>query len=161
MQNINPSILDIYTKDGSVFQYFPQPTSTYSLDILPDTKSWSLPNNNLIKNEKLPVQLYLKWQKISSSHHYYKAIVVMPSDLENDMSPEDNRFVINILSSNIAELLLINKNGTRSLMKFKFEEYSDSDRTPIYSLPKDYRFPKWQGRTPLEPPKNFEYWQEK
>ncbi len=160
-QNINPSISNIHTKDGSVFQYFPRPTSTYSLDILPDTKSWSLPNNNLIKNEKLPVQLYLKWQKISSSHHYYKAIVVMPSDLENDMSPEDNRFVINILSNDIAELLLINKNGTRSLMKFKFQEYSDSDRTPTYSLPKDYRFPKWQGRTPLEPPKNFEYWQEK
>lgn len=158
--SINPSITNIYTKSGRVFQYFTDLGSNYSMDIISNDKNSSLLNNNKTKKEQLPVQIYLKWKKKGSLTDYYRSIIVMPHNLEVYLSNGNNRFIIQILPNNFGELKLINENGTQDLMKFIFEEFSDSNYTPKYSLPKNYQFPKWGGRIPLDKPTDFDYWQE-
>ena len=44
-------------------------------------------------------------------------------------------------------------------MRFKLVEVKDEEQPYFYSLPKGFKIPKWNGRTPIATPE-FDYWQE-
>ncbi|MCW3162491.1 DUF2931 family protein [Chryseobacterium oryctis] len=159
-KKINPSITNIITKDGSIFQYFNQSTSIYSIDTLTNSSNKNLSNNNLKKKNKLPVQMELKWKKRNSSNYYYRSIIVLPQDFESKFDFGENRLIIETLDDDFGNLYLLNSKGKQDIMKFKFDSYNNSDHRVIYSLPKGFVFPKWEGRERLTFPE-IDYWQEK
>ncbi|MCW3162490.1 DUF2931 family protein [Chryseobacterium oryctis] len=159
-KKINPSITNIITKDGSIFQYFNQSTSIYSIDTLTNSSNKNLSNNNLKKKNKLPVQMELKWKKRNSSNYYYRSIIVLPQDFESKFDFGENRLIIETLDDDFGNLYLLNFKGKQDIMKFKFDSYNNSDHRVIYSLPKGFVFPKWEGREKLTFPE-IDYWQEK
>ena len=72
----------------------------------------------------------------------------------------ENRLIIETLDNDFGNLFLINSKGKQNIMKFKFDSYNNSEHQVIYSLPKDFVFPKWKGREKLTFPE-IDYWQEK
>ena len=51
------------------------------------------------------------------------------------------------------------KKGSQKVMRFKLVEVKDEEQPYFYSLPKGFKIPKWNGRTPIATPE-FDYWQE-
>ena len=63
----------------------------------------------------------------------------------------------------IGDIYLIGKLKNEKIISFQLGVYNEHLKrlmAPGYSLPKDFVFPKWEGREPFEFPE-LDYWQEK
>jgi len=155
-----------YTKDGSII---------YSnKDPIPYIK-W---NENIklkvAKGKKLPVQFWMRWHS-RDGNEWYEAQIVLPKNLESLFIEFQNKYGNNVfltvgmdkVSENkpytFGRIWLENSKEKIEIMKFrasKFNLEKNDFEISQYSLPKDFVFPKWEGREPLEFPE-LDYWQEK
>ena len=161
----------IYTKDGSVF--------TISGDkISIEKEDWNkfqyLPNNNKVKKRKLPVQIQLDAVS-NEGNNYYSTMIVMPQDFQQIFTtpyqdPKTkqmehyDRLVFGIYKGNETGVIWLEGKGKREkLMEFKNYKAGSTDghfSAGGYSLPKNFIFPKWNGREPIVKP-TVDYYQEK
>lgn len=142
--------------------------------IVPYKKSELLNINYQTIEDKLPVQAHVQW--ISPDYEqWFEGEVVFPQDFPSTFKAFEKinaKVYIVFMMDKIdphkkftfGSLWLQGATSRRMIMKFRLSKVNIETRkleVPIYSLPKNYLFPKWQGRIPLEKPKEFEYWQEK
>ncbi|MEP6806835.1 MAG: DUF2931 family protein [Flavobacterium sp.] len=168
---VKPKIVTINSTDGSWYQSWTNKASINSIDIFKWENYNYLENNNLKRQEKLPVQIDLKW-KITNQDKMMHGILVMPQNLEelvskpyiNSISNKTeyyNRIIITSYKGGGKGILwLTGKNKKIKLMEFIMLDSEDKNIKSYYSLPKGFVFPKWEGREPLKTPE-IEYWQEK
>ena len=93
----------------------------------------------------------------------------MPVNLESKLATNNfNRFLVSIQKdtdqdSVFGYIYLVGKGKKEKVMNFKLGRYDYKKNTllaPEYILPKDFVFPKWEGREPIVFPE-LDYWQEK
>ncbi|WP_295094318.1 DUF2931 family protein [uncultured Flavobacterium sp.] len=156
--------LTFYTKDGSLFQV------DNKSSFLPwKDRFVSYPKNSdfLSRKKKLPVQIHIQWYSQDESR-WFNGDIIMPQDLEKkNNSRQFDRLIISIkkdtLDKVIGDIYLINKSKSEKIMSFQLGVYNEQLKrlmAPEYSLPKDFVFPKWEGREPIVFPE-LDYWQEK
>lgn len=168
---VKPKITTFYAKDGSWYQSWTDKESINSIDMYKWNNYDYLENNNLKRLEKLPVQIDLKWKLIDQDKMMH-GILVMPQNLEDlistpyiDTITNKREFYNRIIMSsfkggNRGILWLTGRNKKIKLMEFTMLDSEDKNIKSYYSLPKNFVFPKWEGREPLKTPE-LEYWQEK
>lgn len=156
-----------YTKDGSVI---------YSNEDPIPYRNWDEKINlEVKKNKKLPVQLWVRWHS-RDGLQWYETEAILPDNLKDQFlqfQKENGNDIFLIVGMNkvsenesytFGKIWLENSKGKIEIMKFraaKFNIKKNDFEVSKYSLPKDYVFPKWEGREPLTKPTDFEYWQEK
>lgn len=164
---IKPEITTFYAKDGSWYQA--GGTSNF------ENIDWNIfkykENNNLVKKQKLPIQILAEWENDSV---YYSTNIILPQEFEktfvksyalNDTKQYFDRIVIGVKRGGSYGMIWIEGKGKRkSIMNFKvFKAKMNEMGTYIgggYSLPKGFIFPKWEkGKEPLSKP-DVDYWQE-
>ncbi|OXA75282.1 hypothetical protein B0A65_22240 [Flavobacterium frigidimaris] len=158
--------LHFYAKDGSWFL----------LDKFNSFVPWGktkIKTNQIIQTKyKVPVQLDFQWYTNEDNYknrQWYSGKIILPQNLENLMKTGlYKRFLVSIEKDNHTDcvegtITLIGKNENKKIMNFKLGRYDyklEKQLSPEYILPKDFVFPKWEGREPLIIPE-IEYWQEK
>jgi len=169
------NILTFYTKSGVVFQ----PDTFSGSPITIDKSSWALSNyssnNNKVKENPLPVMMKVEIEDLKDPTVYHSTFVVLPNDFEElykqkyldpDTGKKENfnRIIIGIKSGeNFGIIWLEGKNKRIKVMEFKSFPSKMNGTTYEaggYSLPKEFSFPKWEGREKLMQP-DTEFWQEK
>lgn len=165
IKEIEPNVFTFFAKDGSWVQldhyqgFYSDPTlpPLYSIEL----QNWGdftyRKNNNLIKKMKLPIQIDFSFKY---NDHLYISKVILPQDFEKTfLKANSNRIIIGIEKNiNKGYIWLSGKLGMQKIMTFRATKVQDGNKN-IYSLPKGFNFPKWQGRVKYPNP-NFEYWQE-
>lgn len=158
--------LHFYAKDGSWFL----------LDKFNSFVPWGktkIKTNQIIQTKyKVPVQLDFQWYTNEDNYknrQWYSGKIILPQNLEDLMKMGlYKRFLVSIEKDNHTDcvegtITLIGKNENKKIMNFKLGRYDyklEKQLSPEYILPKDFVFPKWEGREPLIIPE-IEYWQER
>ena len=157
-QKIKPNVFTFYTKDGTWYQ-----PSKGDLAFQPvDWQEWGKfeykENNNLIKNLKLPVEIHFS---VDYNDVLYMGNIVLPQDFKKYFENQaNNRITIGVEKNLETGILWVSgKKGFQKVMRFKLVEVKDEEQPYFYSLPKGFKIPKWNGRTPIATPE-FDYWQE-
>jgi hypothetical protein len=157
-----------YTKDGSIIYSNEDP--------IPYLKWNENVKLKVAKDKKLPVEFYIQWIS-QDDQQWYEAQIVLPNDLERQFiefqKKHDNVF-LNVGMDKVLEnkpytfgrIWLENFKEKIEIMKFRAAKLNVEKtrkkkyEVSKYSLPKDFVFPKWEGREPIEFPE-LDYWQEK
>jgi hypothetical protein len=157
---------------------FTKDCSWYSLDYFNSYIPWnteSIKTTNTTYNRKhykCPVQLNLQWNSNEDNYKERRVFfgnIVLPVNLESKLATNNfNRFLVSIQKdtdqdSVFGYIYLIGKRKKEKVMNFKLGRYDYKKSTllaPEYILPKDFVFPKWEGREPIVFPE-LDYWQEK
>nr|WP_294923492.1 DUF2931 family protein [uncultured Flavobacterium sp.] len=169
------SILTFYTKSGIIFQPDTFSESLFTID----KSSWDLsnfkPNNNRTKKSPFPIMMKVEIENLKNPKLYHSTLVVLPNDFEKLYNQQYldsitgkkesfNRIIIGIKSTeNTGFVWLEGKNKRIKVMEFKCflpKMNGTTYESGGYSLPKGFKFPKWEGREKLIEP-DVEFWQEK
>ena len=147
-----------YTKDGTWYQPSKGDLAFQSIDWQEWGKFEYKENNNLIKNLKLPVEIHFS---VDYNDVLYMGNIVLPQDFKKYFENQaNNRITIGVEKNLETGILWVSgKKGFQKVMRFKLVEVKDEEQPYFYSLPKGFKIPKWNGRTPIATPE-FDYWQE-
>ena len=147
-----------YTKDGTWYQPSKGDLAFQSVDWQEWGKFEYKENNNLIKNLKLPVQIHFLFEYKGGN---YSTGIILPQDFKKYFENQaNNRITIGVEKNAETGILWVSgKKGFQKVMRFKLVEVKDEEQPYFYSLPKGFKIPKWNGRTPIATPE-FDYWQE-
>ena len=147
-----------YTKDGTWYQPSKGDLAFQSIDWQEWGKFEYKENNNLIKNLKLPVQIHFLFEYKGGN---YSTGIILPRDFKKYFENQaNNRITIGVEKNLETGILWVSgKKGSQKVMRFKLVEVKDEEQPYFYSLPKGFKIPKWNGRTPIATPE-FDYWQE-
>ena len=147
-----------YTKDGTWYQPSKGDLAFQSVDWQEWGKFEYKENNNLIKNLKLPVQIHFLFEYKGGN---YSTGIILPQDFKKYFENQaNNRITIGVEKNLETGILWVSgKKGFQKVMRFKLVEVKDEEQPYFYSLPKGFKIPKWNGRTPIATPE-FDYWQE-
>jgi len=147
-----------YTKDGTWYQPSKGDLAFQSIDWQEWGKFEYKENNNLIKNLKLPVQIHFLFEYKGGN---YSTGIILPQDFKKYFENQaNNRITIGVEKNLETGILWVSgKKGFQKVMRFKLVEVKDEEQPYFYSLPKGFKIPKWNGRTPIATPE-FDYWQE-
>ncbi|MGN7808714.1 DUF2931 family protein [Flavobacterium sp. 22076] len=158
-----------YTKDGSIIYSNEDP--------IPYLKWNENVKLKVAKDKKLPVEFYIQWIS-QDDQQWYEAQIVLPNDLERQFiefqKKHGNNVFLNVGMDKVLEnkpytfgrIWLENFKEKIEIMKFRAAKLNVEKtrkkkyEVSKYSLPKDFIFPKWEGREPIEFPE-LDYWQEK
>ena len=157
-QKIKPNVFTFYTKDGTWYQPSKGDLAFQSVDWQEWGKFEYKENNNLIKNLKLPVEIHFS---VDYNDVLYMGNIVLPQDFKKYFENQaNNRITIGVEKNLETGILWVSgKKGFQKVMRFKLVEVKDEEQPYFYSLPKGFKIPKWNGRTPIVTPE-FDYWQE-
>ncbi len=157
-QRIKPNVFTFYTKDGTWYQPSKGDLAFQSVDWQEWGKFEYKENNNLIKNLKLPVEIHFS---VDYNDVLYMGNIVLPQDFKKYFENQaNNRITIGVEKKLETGILWVSgKKGFQKVMRFKLVEVKDEEQPYFYSLPKGFKIPKWNGRTPIATPE-FDYWQE-
>ena len=157
-QRIKPNVFTFYTKDGTWYQPSKGDLAFQSIDWQEWGKFEYKENNNLIKNLKLPVQIHFLFEYKGGN---YSTGIILPQDFKKYFENQaNNRITIGVEKNLETGILWVSgKKGFQKVMRFKLVEVKDEEQPYFYSLPKGFKIPKWNGRTPIATPE-FDYWQE-
>ena len=157
-QKIKPNVFTFYTKDGTWYQPSKGDLAFQSVDWQEWGKFEYKENNNLIKNLKLPVEIHFS---VDYNDVLYMGNIVLPQDFKKYFENQaNNRITIGVEKKLETGILWVSgKKGFQKVMRFKLVEVKDEEQPYFYSLPKGFKIPKWNGRTPIATPE-FDYWQE-
>ena len=157
-QKIKPNVFTFYTKDGTWYQPSKGDLAFQSVDWQEWGKFEYKENNNLIKNLKLPVQIHFLFEYKGGN---YSTGIILPQDFKKYFENQaNNRITIGVEKNLETGILWVSgKKGFQKVMRFKLVEVKDEEQPYFYSLPKGFKIPKWNGRTPIATPE-FDYWQE-
>ena len=157
-QRIKPNVFTFYTKDGTWYQPSKGDLAFQSVDWQEWGKFEYKENNNLIKNLKLPVEIHFS---VDYNDVLYMGNIVLPQDFKKYFENQaNNRITIGVEKKLETGILWVSgKKGSQKVMRFKLVEVKDEEQPYFYSLPKGFKIPKWNGRTPIATPE-FDYWQE-
>ena len=157
-QKIKPNVFTFYTKDGTWYQPSKGNLAFQSVDWQEWGKFEYKENNNLIKNLKLPVEIHFS---VDYNDVLYMGNIVLPQDFKKYFENQaNNRITIGVEKNLETGILWVSgKKGFQKVMRFKLVEVKDEEQPYFYSLPKGFKIPKWNGRTPIATPE-FDYWQE-
>lgn len=158
--------LTFNSKDGSWF----------SVDKFNSFIPWGkyqIETNTIIqKKYKSPVQLNIQWYTNEENYkerQWYDGKIILPQNLETLLkSGAYKRLLVSIEKDEhkdavFGTISLIGENENEKIMTFKLGRYDykgEKQLSPEYILPKNFIFPKWEGREPLTKPTDFDYWQE-
>ena len=147
-----------YTKDGTWYQPSKGDLAFQSIDWQEWGKFEYKENNNLIKNLKLPVEIHFLFEYKGGN---YSTGIILPQDFKKYFENQaNNRITIGVEKNLETGILWVSgKKGSQKVMRFKLVEVKDEEQPYFYSLPKGFKIPKWNGRTPIATPE-FDYWQE-
>ena len=147
-----------YTKDGTWYQPSKGDLAFQSVDWQEWGKFEYKENNNLIKKLKLPVEIHFS---VDYNDVLYMGNIVLPQDFKKYFENQaNNRITIGVEKNLETGILWVSgKKGSQKVMRFKLVEVKDEEQPYFYSLPKGFKIPKWNGRTPIATPE-FDYWQE-
>ena len=147
-----------YTKDGTWYQPSKGDLAFQSIDWQEWGKFEYKENNNLIKNLKLPVEIHFLFEYKGGN---YSTGIILPQDFKKYFENQaNNRITIGVEKNLETGILWVSgKKGFQKVMRFKLVEVKDEEQPYFYSLPKGFKIPKWNGRTPITTPE-FDYWQE-
>ncbi len=127
-----------------------------------------------ISNKKLPVQFYMQWIS-RDQKEWYEAQIVFPNDFEKQFLDFENKYgkgariILGMEKRqegndfSFGKIWLQNPQGKQEIMRFRAAklDYVKRDyKVSKYSLPKNFAFPKWEGKVALVFP-DFDFWQEK
>ncbi|WDF65370.1 DUF2931 family protein [Flavobacterium sp. KACC 22763] len=155
-----------YTKDGSVIYSNEDP--------IPYIKWNENVKLKVEKGKKLPVQFWMRWHS-RDGNEWYESQIVLPINLDKQLLKFQEQYGKDVflavgmdkVSKNkpytFGRIWFENSKEKIEIMKFrasKFNLEKNDFEISQYSLPKDFVFPKWQGREPIQFPE-FDYWQEK
>ncbi|MDY0989650.1 DUF2931 family protein [Flavobacterium sp. CFBP9031] len=155
-----------YTKDGSIIYSNENP--------IPYIKWNEKVKLKVTKGKKLPVQFWMRWHS-RDGNEWYESQIVLPINLDKQLLKFQEQYGKDVflavgmdkVSKNkpytFGKIWLENSKEKIEIMKFrasKFNLEKNDFEISQYSLPKDFVFPKWQGREPIEFPE-LDYWQEK
>ena len=171
-EDIKNLIITSHTKEGSWYQSFTGKESEYNVELFKWDDFKYIENNNLVKKVKLPVQLSISWRNISDDV-VLNAEVLMPQNLEKLMNESFkdsttgklenyNRIIIGAYKGGAKGVVwLTGKNKKTKLLDFILDDTQNQNikKHIFYSLPKGFKFPKWEGREKLIQP-DVEFWQE-
>ena len=157
-QRIKPNVFTFYTKDGTWYQPSKGDLAFQSVDWQEWGKFEYKENNNLIKKLKLPVEIHFS---VDYNDVLYMGNIVLPQDFKKYFENQaNNRITIGVEKKLETGILWVSgKKGSQKVMRFKLVEVKDEEQPYFYSLPKGFKIPKWNGRTPIATPE-FDYWQE-
>ena len=157
-QKIKPNVFTFYTKDGTWYQPSKGDLAFQSIDWQEWGKFEYKENNNLIKNLKLPVQIHFLFEYKGGN---YSTGIILPQDFKKYFENQaNNRITIGVEKNAETGILWVSgKKGSQKVMRFKVFKAKDEEQPYFYSLPKGFKIPKWNGRTPIATPE-FDYWQE-
>ena len=157
-QKIKPNVFTFYTKDGTWYQPSKGDLAFQSVDWQEWGKFEYKENNNLIKKLKLPVEIHFS---VDYNDVLYMGNIVLPQDFKKYFENQaNNRITIGVEKNAETGILWVSgKKGFQKVMRFKLVEVKDEEQPYFYSLPKGFKIPKWNGRTPIATPE-FDYWQE-
>ena len=157
-QKIKPNVFTFYTKDGTWYQPSKGDLAFQSVDWQEWGKFEYKENNNLIKKLKLPVEIHFS---VDYNDVLYMGNIVLPQDFKKYFENQaNNRITIGVEKKLETGILWVSgKKGFQKVMRFKLVEVKDEEQPYFYSLPKGFKIPKWNGRTPIATPE-FDYWQE-
>ena len=157
-QKIKPNVFTFYTKDGTWYQPSKGDLAFQSVDWQEWGKFEYKENNNLIKNLKLPVEIHFLFEYKGGN---YSTGIILPQDFKKYFENQaNNRITIGVEKNLETGILWVSgKKGFQKVMRFKLVEVKDEEQPYFYSLPKGFKIPKWNGRTPITTPE-FDYWQE-
>jgi len=157
-QKIKPNVFTFYTKDGTWYQPSKGDLAFQSVDWQGWGKFEYKENNNLIKKLKLPVEIHFS---VDYNDVLYMGNIVLPQDFKKYFENQaNNRITIGVEKNLETGILWVSgKKGFQKVMRFKLVEVKDEEQPYFYSLPKGFKIPKWNGRTPIATPE-FDYWQE-
>ena len=157
-QKIKPNVFTFYTKDGTWYQPSKGDLAFQSVDWQEWGKFEYKENNNLIKKLKLPVEIHFS---VDYNDVLYMGNIVLPQDFKKYFENQaNNRITIGVEKNLETGILWVSgKKGFQKVMRFKLVEVKDEEQPYFYSLPKGFKIPKWNGRTPIATPE-FDYWQE-
>ncbi|HSD05676.1 DUF2931 family protein [Flavobacterium sp.] len=172
-EDIKNLIITSFTKEGSWYQSFTGKESESTVELFKWDDFKYIENNNLVKKVKLPVQLSISWRN-TSDDIVLNGEVLMPQNLEKLMTESYldsitgkleyfNRIIIGAYKGGGRGVVwLTGKNKKTKLLEFILDDVENKNikNHMLYSLPKGFRFPKWEGREKLIPP-DVEFWQEK
>ncbi|PBI82727.1 hypothetical protein BSF41_47350 [Flavobacterium sp. ACN2] len=158
--------MTLNSKDGSWF-------SVDKFDSFIPWDAKEIKTNKIIhEKHKSPVQLYIQWYTNEENYkerQWYDGTIILPQNFEDFLKTGCyNRLLVAIEKDNHKDLvegkiMLLGKSRKKTIMKFRLGRYDyklGKQLSPEYILPKDFVFPKWQGREPIEFPE-LDYWQEK
>ncbi|ELY2018223.1 DUF2931 family protein [Flavobacterium psychrophilum] len=173
--NIKMSLLTFFSKAGTVFQPDTYSETPFTIDKSQWSKVSYQVNNNIIKKEPLPIMMRVEILDKKHTNLYFSTDVVLPLDFKKkylttyldtvtNKKENYNRIVIGIYSDYTKGIIwLEGKNKRIKLMGFKNfirnKEQENNYQSGGYSLPKNFEFPKWEGREKLIKP-DLEFWQE-
>ncbi|MGE8340331.1 MAG: DUF2931 family protein [Flavobacterium sp.] len=155
-----------YTKDGSIIYSNEDP--------IPYIKWNENVKLKVTKGKKLPVQFWMRWHS-RDGNEWYESQIVLPINLDKQLLKFQEQYGKDVflavgmdkVSKNkpytFGKIWLENSKEKIEIMKFrasKFNLEKNDFEISQYSLPKDFVFPKWQGREPIVFPE-LNYWQEK
>ena len=157
-QKIKPNVFTFYTKDGTWYQPSKGDLAFQSVDWQEWGKFEYKENNNLIKKLKLPIEIHFS---VDYNDVLYMGNIVLPQDFKKYFENQaNNRITIGVEKNAETGILWVSgKKGFQKVMRFKLVEVKDEEQPYFYSLPKGFKIPKWNGRTPIATPE-FDYWQE-
>ena len=157
-QKIKPNVFTFYTKDGTWYQPSKGDLAFQSVDWQEWGKFEYKENNNLIKKLKLPIEIHFS---VDYNDVLYMGNIVLPQDFKKYFENQaNNRITIGVEKKLETGILWVSgKKGSQKVMRFKLVEVKDEEQPYFYSLPKGFKIPKWNGRTPIATPE-FDYWQE-
>jgi hypothetical protein len=173
--DVKMSLLTFFSKSGAVFQPDTYSETPFNIDKSEWSKVSYMQNNNVFKKKPLPIMMRVQMKNKLNPKLYYATDVILPInfkytyttkylDTVNNKKENYNRIVIGIYSDCKKGIVwLEGKNKRLKIMDFKcFLPKMDGTTYTSggYSLPKDFEFPKWEGREQLIKP-DIEFWQEK
>ncbi|ELY2018222.1 DUF2931 family protein [Flavobacterium psychrophilum] len=173
--NIKISSTIFYSKSGTVFQPDTYSETPFTIDKSKWSKVSYMQNNNRIKNKSLPVQIDLRLEYITDESKSFNTNIILPKKFNEIFSKkyvdsltgkteQFNRIIIGSYSGGKKGVIwLEGKNKRMKVMDFKaYYRFDDEYIMNMggYSLPKNFEFPKWEGREKLIKP-DLEFWQEK
>ncbi|MFH6964650.1 DUF2931 family protein [Flavobacterium plurextorum] len=165
-----------YTKDGSVISSNSDKTSFATLEW---NKKFNARDINKKYKNKIPVHFFVQ-RSSKNNKQWCDAEIVLPNNFEELFSKpyinlktgnaeHYNRIIIGIEKKNKKTPYLFGRiwvsgiNKQDEIMRFRIAKFDTVSRKFLvskYSLPKDFVFPKWEGREPIEF-QELDYWQEK
>ena len=158
--------------DGSVSQSFIGKNYSSTVEVFNWNNFNYLENNNLLKKVKLPVQLSISWRN-KYEDVVLRGEVLMPKNLNKliaepyldsitGKSEYYNRIIIGAYKGGKKGTVWITGiNKKKKILDFVLDDFENTDfeNHILYSIPKGFEFPKWEGREQLITP-DIEFWQE-
>ncbi len=156
--------LNNYCKDGSLFMV----NDSLNFVKWKDRFDKFTQSNNVMLKRKLPVQIHIQWFSENKTR-WFEGDIVMPQNLESIFNTgKYNRMLVCIEkdtgNSSLGSIYVTGKNSRYKVMDFQLGLFNRSLKklmAPKFSLPKNYRFPTWEGPPPLSDLTSIDYWQEK